>query len=102
LGKRSLLTDREAWAIAQKLDAAIATGRKHERATVRLNGQFVGQFGIRRGTGLGHDYVPKQIQATTRQALDLARCPLSKEGFIELLVAQGKLNPPDEEQNPNR
>jgi hypothetical protein len=77
--------------IAAKLDAELTEGRKHTRAVVRLKGNYVGSYGIRRGTGLGHDYVPGQIQATTRQALDLARCPLSKADFIELLVAQGKL-----------
>ena len=80
---------REAEQIAAKLDAEVEQGRKHTRAVVRLNGQFVGSFGIRRGTNLGHDYVSKQIYATTRQAIDLARCPLSKMDFAALLVQQG-------------
>jgi hypothetical protein len=90
LSGRSVLTDREAVAIATKLDAEVSQGRKHQRAVVRLNGQFVGQFGIRRGGG-GHDYIPKQIQATTRQAIDLARCPLSKEAFTAMLIERGIL-----------
>jgi hypothetical protein len=93
LGKRSVLTALEAEQIAAKLDAAVEEGRKHRRATVRLNGQFVGQFGIRRGTNLGHDYIPRQIHATTRQALDLARCPLSKDAFVAILIEQGSLQP---------
>lgn len=90
---RSFLTTREAEAIAAKLGAEVEDGRgKHKRAKVRLNGQLVGQFGIRRGSGdLGHDHIPRQIGATNRQALDLARCPLSKEEFITILVKQGKL-----------
>lgn len=91
---RSLLTDREADAIAKKLDADVAEGRKHARATVRLNGQFVGQYGIRRGKSLGHDYIPRQIHATMREALDLARCPLKKDEFIAILIRKGHLSPP--------
>lgn len=93
LAKRSLLATREAEQIAAKLAAEIRPGRKHPRAIVRLNGQFVGQFGIRRGTNVGHDFIPHQIFATARQALDLARCPLSKDEFAAILVAQGRLQP---------
>ena len=96
--KRSILTTREAEQIAAKLDAEIKEGRRHTRAIVRLNGQFVGQFGIRRGTELGHDYIPGQILATIRQALDLARCPPSKEDFVAILVSQGKLLPSGSQQ----
>lgn len=91
---RSLLTDREADRIASKLGAEVTEGRKHQRAVVRLNGQFVGQFGIRRGSGLGHDYIPSQICATTREALDLARCPRSRDEFVALLVKRGILGRP--------
>jgi hypothetical protein len=79
--------------IAQKLEAEITDGRKHAIAKIRCNGVYVGQFGIRRGTNLGHDYIPRQIFVTTRQALELARCTIYKEDYIALLTAQGRLPP---------
>lgn len=70
MSKRSVLMTREAELIAAKLDAEVSEGRKHTRAVVRLNGQFVGQFGIRRGTNLGHDIHP---QANPRDSSTGAR-----------------------------
>ena len=91
MSKRSLLGVREAEAIAAKLDATIKEGRKHTRATVLWNGTYIASFGIRRGTDAGHDYIPKQIFVSARQALDLAKCPLSKEGYFELLGEHQRL-----------
>lgn len=87
---------REAEQIAAKLDAEITQGRKHTRATIRWNGKVVAQFGIRHGKNLGHDFIPKQIFVSTRQALDLARCPLTKQGYFEILGEHQKL-PTDEQ-----
>jgi hypothetical protein len=91
LSGRSLLGTREAEAIARKLDAEVSAGRKHTLAKVRINGVYIGQFGIRRGTDVGHDYIPRQSHVTARQALELARCTLYKNDYEALLVAQGKL-----------
>jgi hypothetical protein len=92
LGKRSLLNADDAENIALKLGAEITEGRKHTRVLVRLNGQFVGQYSVRRGSGeLGHDFIPRQIQATIREAIDLSRCPLSREGFIAKLVERASI-----------
>ena len=89
--KRSLLTARDAEAIAHKLDAEIKEGRKHTRAIIRWNKTYIASFGIRRGTDAGHDYIPKQIFVSARQALDLARCPLSKQAYFEILGEHHKL-----------
>jgi hypothetical protein len=91
LSKRSLLTAREAVAIANKLNAEIKEGRKHARAIIRWNEKYIASFGIRRGTDVGHDYIPKQIFISARQALDLARCPLSKQGYFDILGEHRKL-----------
>jgi hypothetical protein len=82
---------REAEQIAAKLDASVEQGRNHARAVVRWNGKFIAQFGIRRGKNVGHDYIPKQIFITMRQARDLARCPLSRQGYFEILAEHQKL-----------
>jgi len=86
-----LLTTREAEQIADKLTADIKQGRKHTRATIRWNGRFIASFGIRRGKDLGHDFIPGQIFITSRQALELAKCPLSKQRYFEILGEHQKL-----------
>jgi hypothetical protein len=91
LPRRSLLRAKEAEAIAAKLDAEVKQGRKHARATIRWNGQYIASFGIRRGSNVGHDYIPSQIFVSARQALDLAKCPLSKQGYFEILGAHQRL-----------
>ena len=94
MSKRSLLKVREAEAIAVKLDATIKEGRKHTRATIMWNGMYIASFGIRRGTNAGHDFISKQIFVSARQALDLAKCPLSKQGYFEVLAEHQKLPDP--------
>ena len=81
----------DAETIAVKLDAKIVQGRKHTRATIYWNGKYVASFGIRRGANVGHDYIPRQIYITLRQALDLARCTLTKSGYFEILGEHQKL-----------
>jgi len=71
--RRSVLTGCEAEQIAQKLGEEIRES-KHAVAIIRINGKEVGRFGIRRGTGVGHDYIPRQIHINMKMALNLARC----------------------------
>ncbi len=88
----AVLTAAEAEQIAAKLDADVEEKRNHAVAYVRWQGRIIGSYGIRRGSReLGHDYVPRQIFISMRQALDLARCPMSKEQFFEVLRTKGKL-----------
>jgi hypothetical protein len=91
LGKRSFLMTDDAELIATKLGAEISEGRKHVIAKVRVDGVYIGQFGIRRGANVGHDYIPRQIHVTTRQALSLARCTLYLDGYRSILIDQGIL-----------
>lgn len=77
--------------IARKLEAEISEGRRHTNVVIRIGGSYIGRFGIRRDAGTGHDYIPRQIQVTTKQALDLARCTLSKADYERILRDQGKL-----------
>lgn len=87
------LTSRDAWEIQKKLDGEIKEGRKHPQVIVRWEGKVVGRYGVRRGSGeTGHDYIPEQLSISFRQALDLVRCPLTKEGYFEILRAKGKLS----------
>ena len=85
-------TQVEAEAIAKKLEADIAKGSKHLFAIIRYQGQIIARYGIRRASkSVPHDYIPAQLFISPHQALDLARCPLSKERFWEILRAKGKL-----------
>ena len=87
----SKLITRDAEVIAQKLNAEVATGRKHVIAKVRCGGVHIGQFNIRRGSNVGHDYIPNQIFVTMRQALELARCTLDADDYKRILQARGKI-----------
>ena len=92
---RSLFTADSALAIANKLDADVLKGRrKHIGVVVRIKGTYIGRYGIRRGSNSGHDYIPRQLQTTTRVALGLARCTHYKEDYERDLRDRGKL-PPD-------
>ena len=88
---RSLLTADSALTIAQKLEAEISEGRKHAKAVVRINGTYIGQFGIRRDRMAGHDYIPNQIYVSMKEALGLARCSLYKADYESILKKKGKL-----------
>lgn len=91
---RSLFTADSALAIANKLDAEISRGRgKHVGVVVRIKGTYIGRYGIRHGSSSGHDYIPRQIQTTTRVALGLARCTHYKDDYERSLRDRGKLPP---------
>lgn len=53
---------------------------------VRCEDKVVGSYGIQRGSKeREHNYIPKQIGVTMRQAQDLANCPMSKEEYWALM-----------------
>lgn len=91
LSGRSLLTADSALTIATKLEADISEGRKHTNVVVRINGTYIGRFGIRRNKTVGHDYIPRQIYVNMKEALGLARCNLYKEDYTRILKKRGKL-----------
>ena len=90
----SLFTADSALTIANKLEAEISDGRKHTNVVVRINGIYIGRFGIRRNAKVGHDYIPRQIYVSTKEALGPARCSLYKADYERILKDRGKL-PPD-------
>ena len=90
-----MLTADSALTIANKLQAEISEGRKHTNVVVRIDGTYIGRFGIRRGRNLGHDYIPRQIYVTMKEALGLVRCNLYKADYERILKERGKLPPDD-------
>ena len=90
-----MLTADLALIIANKLQAEISEGSKHTSVVVRINGTYVGRFGIRRNRNVGHDYIPRQIYVTMKEALGLARCSLYRADYERILKERGKLPPDD-------
>jgi len=88
-----MLTAEDAQTIADKLGIQPREKRNHVRVAVHVEGTYIGSYGISRGSKeLPHDYIPKQIGITSREARDLSRCPLSRDGYIELLRQRGRLD----------
>ena len=58
---------------------------------MRIDGVYVGAFGIRRGRNTGHDYIPEQIHTSMQVAIGLDRCPVSREDYEETLRRKGVL-----------
>jgi hypothetical protein len=89
----SKLNKTHAEIIAQKLGATYKEGRDHLLAILYVNGVYIAQFGIRRGSKkdqLGHDYIAPQIFFPLGQCVKLAQCTLNRPDWIKALKAQGK------------
>jgi hypothetical protein len=93
LSGRSSLTARSARKIADKLEAEVSEGRRHTNVVVRIDGTYIGRFGIRRNRNVGHDYIPRQICMTMKEAFGLARCSLYRADYERILKERGKLPP---------
>ena len=90
-----MLTADLALIIANKLQAEISEGSKHTNVVVRIDGTYIGRFGIRRNRNVGHDYIPRQIYVTMKEALGLARCSLYRADYERIMKERGKLPPDD-------
>ena len=98
-----VITKELALKIVRKLNATLvrAKSKAHDLYEVEHAGLVVAFVSIRRGSkkDLGHDYIPKDLHISTGNARRLAQCPLSRQGYIELLREQ-RLVPADEERDP--
>jgi hypothetical protein len=95
-----IITKELAQRIAKKLDAQIvSSGKAHDIAYVYHEGQLIAQFGIRHGSkkDLGHDHVPRDLHIGPSQAKRLGQCPLSRDGFIQLLRERGLIQQPEQD-----
>jgi hypothetical protein len=95
-----MITREHAAKIAAKLRATFRTGGNHDIAVIEFEGRRIAQFGIRRGSrrDAGHDHIPASIYVNARSALDLARCPMSYEQWIEVLREKGLIEQSGEEK----
>jgi hypothetical protein len=91
-----MITKDHAAKIAAKLHATFRQGGNHDIAIIEYEGQRIAQFGIRRGSrrDAGHDHIPASIYVSVRSALDLARCPMSYEQWIDVLREKGLIERP--------
>lgn len=73
-------------------------GSKHTLIIIYYGGIRIGQYGIRRGNKeQSHNFVPSQIYLSQTQAYNLAKCPLSVDDYIDILIERGEIEPSSEE-----
>ena len=88
------LKKRDARNIVSKLGQSIDTSSSgHDRVRVRLRGQLVASFGIRRGSKSLQGHIPHALGLSASEAQQLARCRMSKGQYLKRLEEQGKLDP---------
>lgn len=86
MGKgRSPLQGRQAEKIAKKLNAEIDRKGPHIRAIIRHNGFTIAQFGWRHDKTAGNGHIPKQLNISERDALEIARCNKYWDDYVALL-----------------
>lgn len=86
------ITKEHAEKIQKKLRAKVLTNRSaHDLVQFFYQDVLIVQFGLRRGSNksLGHGHIPDDLHISQRQALDLARCPLSLDQYVEILKTKG-------------
>ena len=88
-----MLTAQDGLKIARKLGAEVAEGRNHTRVLVVIDNVVIGRYGVSRSSReTNHDYIAKQIgRISARQAMQLSRCPLSKEEYVKIIQHKGLL-----------
>ncbi len=96
-----VLNQTHAEKIAKKLSAASGDNTRHGFVEIEYNGKVLFSYGIRRASkAKGHDYIPKQIKVSMRQARNLANCPMSKKAYFEHLRSEGYIE--DEDTTPQK
>jgi hypothetical protein len=96
-----IITKELALKIVKKLRASQIDSRStaHDEYQVEHEGIVLAFISIRRGSekDLGHDYLPRELHISPRQARDLGRCPWQREDYIQCMREKGLL--PEEDQD---
>ncbi len=89
-----MLTKDHAEKIAKKLNATIRPAKAHDIAVIEYDGKRITLFGIRRGSrkNQGHDHIQGSLHLKSHDALDLAICTLSYEGWIKIMKEKGLID----------
>ena len=85
------MLQKEAMAIAKKLDAQVKQGGDHEQALIYHGGYLIARYGIRRDKKAKHGHIPKQIFLSENETLKLASCQISKGEYFEIVKKKGML-----------
>jgi len=97
-----MITREHAEKIVKKLKAVDESTKNsaHDTYVVYHNGREIASFGIRRGSKKDnpHGHIPDELHIRPRQCLDLARCPLSREEWIDLLRERGLIQEVESEE----
>ena len=89
-----IINKEKAIRIADKLKAETKKGRQgHQVASIYHEGKLVAYFGIRHGSDKeqGHDHISRDLHVGPRDARLLAQCPLSREGWLDILRQKGQI-----------
>ena len=89
-----IITKELALKIAEKLGAEVSkAGKAHDLAKVFHEKKVIASFGIRRGSSreAGHDHIQRSLHLTPSKARLLARCPMSREQWLEIMREKGLL-----------
>ena len=87
----SNLTTRHGYEIAKKLKVEPKKKRGHDQVVLAVDGIVSGSYGLSRGSRAKTKTIngtASQIWLSVRQALLLARCPMSKEQYEDHIRAQ--------------
>jgi hypothetical protein len=98
------ITKEHAEKIAEKLEAIIDVGAKHDLAKIYYKNRKVAQFGIQRGSkkDAPHSYIPGQIFVSEKDCLLLAQCPLSGDGWVEIMKGIGVIEEDESDEGGER
>ena len=76
----------------QRFRVEVKSGRGHEIVKVWYGQQYVGQYGIQRSSKpKRHNYIAAQLHLSRNDAYDLAKCPLTVDGYISILEAKHEI-----------
>ena len=73
------------------LNIEVKAGGKHDRVNVRHGTQWIGSYGVLRGSksDASHNFIAGQLHISRDECDMLARCPLSIDDFIALMLERG-------------
>ena len=89
----NVITREHAEKIVKKLKAVNESTSKsaHDTYVIYHEGIEIASFGVRRGSKKDnpHGHIPGELHIRPNQCVNLARCPLSREQWIDLLRERG-------------
>ncbi len=81
-----LLSQKHARKIAAKFGVKPKRGRRHDIVVLYKEESLEIQYGISRSSkDAPHNHLPKQLKINKEQALKLANCTLSEDGYFGIL-----------------